>query len=102
MNKIYLDPIAKGEALIDGIKKQSVQLSDKGLSTDTIRLAEACRLLHEAATKQDYMEMELKVAREEAHKRLEELKNLYTECKMPIKQSFAPELWHLFGIPDKK
>ena len=44
----------------------------------------------------------LKAARDDAHKRLEKLKILYAEAKLPIKQSFAPEVWNVFGVPDKR
>ena len=58
--------------------------------------------LRGAESDQEAVEAELKTAREDAHKRLEKLKILYAEAKLPIKQSFAPEVWNVFGIPDKR
>ena len=102
MNKIYLEPINKSQLFMDGIKKQENLLKSKGITIDANKLSEACRLLKEAGEKQETIEKELKMAREEAHKKLELLKTLYAEYKTPIKQNFAPESWNVFGIPDKK
>lgn len=102
MNKIYLDPINKTEMLVSGIKKQESQLKNKGIETDTQELIEICRQMEEAGRKQESIENELKAVREDAHKKLEKLKETYTKFKTPIKQNFAPEIWNIFGIPDKK
>ncbi len=102
MNKIYSDPIEKTRMLIEGVKKQENILRGKGISTDVANLAEACKLLEEAGRKQEAVEDELKSVREDAHKKLEILKALYTEFKSPIKQNFPPETWGVFGLPDKK
>ena len=102
MNKIYLEPVGKVKMLVEAVEKQSEFLKNKAISIDTNGLSEACRLLEDAGKKQEAVEAELKAAREDAHTRLEKLKILYAEAKLPIKQSFAPEVWNVFGIPDKR
>lgn len=102
MNKIYLEPINKVKMLIEAVEKQGELLKSKGISIDTNGLSEACCLLEDAGKRQEAVEAELKAAREEAHTRLEKLKILYAEAKLPIKQSFAPEVWNVFGVPDKR
>ncbi|MBE6268390.1 MAG: hypothetical protein E7092_05225 [Bacteroidales bacterium] len=102
MNKIYLEPVGKVKMLVEAVEKQKELLKSKGISIDTSGLSEACRLLEDAGKKQEAIEEELKAAREDAHKRLEKLKILYVEAKLPIKHSFAPEVWNVFGIPDKR
>ena len=102
MNKIYLEPVGKVKMLIEAVEKQCELLKSKGISIDIGGLNEACRLLEDAGKRQEAVEAELKAARDDAHKRLEKLKILYAEAKLPIKQSFAPEVWNVFGIPDKR
>lgn len=102
MNKIYLDPITKAEALAEGVRKQADLLAKKGIVVDADRLSAACRALVEAGKAQDTVEAKLKEAREKAHASLEELKELFNASKAPIKQNFPPEVWLSFGIQDKK
>lgn len=102
MNKIYSEPIDKVKILVEAVEKQKELLKSKGISIDTSGLSEACRLLEDVGKKQEAIEKVLKAARDDAHKRLEKLKILYAEAKLPIKQSFAPEVWNVFGIPDKR
>lgn len=45
MNKIYLDPIAKAEALAEGVRKQADLLVKKGIVVDADILSAACRAL---------------------------------------------------------
>ncbi|MBE6303280.1 MAG: hypothetical protein E7089_05030 [Bacteroidales bacterium] len=102
MNKIYSDPIEKAKMLIACVEKQKNILQGKGVSIDVDALSKACELLEEAGEKQAAVESELKVLREDAHRKLDVLKALYTEFKTPIKQNFSPEVWSVFGLPDKK
>ncbi len=102
MNKIYLEPINKVNMLVEAVKKQNDLLKSKGIDIDTSELSEACRLLEEAGKKQEAVEEELKAVRDDAHNKLEKLKILYAESKLPIKQTFAPDVWNVFGIPDKR
>lgn len=102
MNKIYSEPIDKVKMLVEAVEKQKELLKSKGISIDTNGLSEACHLLEEAGKKQEAVEELLKAARDDAHKRLEKLKFLYAEAKLPVKQSFASEVWNVFGIPDKR
>ena len=102
MNKIYLDPISKADALAEGIRKQADVLAKSGIVIDAEKLSAACRALEHAGTLQDEAEARLKDARDAAYVALEELKDIFTASKMPIKQSFAPEQWPLFGLQDKK
>ena len=102
MNKIYQEPIAKAESLVEGVKKQADALAKRGIVIDAERLSMACHALHQASEAQDVAEAKLKEARDAAHACLEELKELFNASKAPIKQNFAPELWLSFGIQDKK
>ena len=102
MNKIYLEPIAKAESLVEGVKKQADALAKKGIVVDVDRLSSVCVALVQAGEAQDAAEVKLKEAREKAHASLEELKELFNASKAPIKQSFSPEMWLSFGIQDKK
>lgn len=102
MNKIYLEPIAKAESLVEGVRKQADVLAKKGIVVDADRLSAACRALELAGEAQDVAEAKLKEAREKAHASLEELKETFNASKTPIKQSFPPEVWLSFGIQDKK
>jgi hypothetical protein len=102
MNKIYSEPIAKAESLAKGIKQQAEMLARKGICIDADRLSAACCALEQAGRAQDAVEATLKEAREAAHARLNELKELFNATKVPIKQGFAPEMWNVFGIMDKK
>ncbi len=102
MNKIYLEPINKAHDLIEGVKKQNELLVKKGINIDVDMLSGMCKELEEAGRIQDNVESELKKARENAHRCLEQLKAAYTSSKTPIKQSFAPETWQSFGLTDKK
>jgi hypothetical protein len=102
MNKIYLEPIAKTEALARGVKSQADLLARKGICIDSDRLSAACCALEQAGRAQDAAEASLKEAREAAHACLEELKEIFNASKAPIKQNFPPEVWLSFGIHDKK
>ena len=97
-----MEPVGKVKMLIEAVEKQGELLNNKAISIDTCGLSEACRLLEDAGKRQEAVEAELKAAREDAHKRLEKLKILYAEAKLPLKQSFAPDVWNVFGIPDKR
>lgn len=102
MNKIYQEPIDKAQSLIDGVKVQAEALAKRGLVIDVEKLSAACRALSEAGAIQDEAEARLKEAREAAHERLEQLKELFVETKTPIKQNFALEVWQSLGLADKK
>lgn len=102
MNKIYLEPIAKAQSLVAGVKVQADVLQKKGISIDVDRLQQLCQALENAAVAQDSAEEKLKEARAVAHNCLEELKGFFIECKAPIKQNFTPECWLSFGVVDKK
>lgn len=102
MNKIYVEPISKADELVEGIKKQSDLLAKKGIVIDVEKLSVACRELEEAGRIQDEAEAALKVARENAHAKLDALKEIYVASKAPVKQNYASEVWWSFGIPDKK
>ena len=102
MNKIYLEPIAKTEALAIGVRSQADVLARKGICIDADRLSAACCALEQAGRAQDAAEASLKDARVAAHTRLNELKELFNASKAPIKQNFPPEVWLSFGIHDKK
>jgi hypothetical protein len=102
MNKIYLEPIAKTEALARGVKSQADVLARKGIRIDADRLSAVCRALEQAGRAQDAAEAKLKDAREAAHASLEELKEIFNASKAPIKQNFPLEVWLSFGIHDKK
>jgi hypothetical protein len=102
MNKIYSEPIAKAESLAKGIKQQAEMLAKKGIVVDADKLLATCCALEQAGRAQDAAEATLKEVREDAHARLNELKELFNATKVPIKQGFAPEMWNVFGIMDKK
>lgn len=102
MNKIYLEPIAKAQSLVAGVKAQADVLQKKGIAVDVAKLQELCVALEEAGAAQDAAEEKLKEARTAAHNCLEALKGLYSESKTPIKQNFPPETWLSFGVVDKK
>lgn len=102
MNKIYLEPIAKAESLVDGVMKQADVLAKKGIVIDVEALSAACRALVAAGEQQDATEAKLKEARDAAHSRLEALKELIIVSKAPIKQCFPPDVWLSFGLQDKK
>ncbi len=102
MNKIYEEPIKKAELLIEGVKKSADALEKKGIVIDAEALCAACRALEEAGAQQDAAEAQLKEARELAHERLAQLKEVFNASKTPIKQSFSPETWLSFGLLDKK
>ena len=102
MNKIYLEPIAKAQSLVAGVKAQADVLQKKGIVVDVERLQALCSSLEQAGAAQDAAEEALKEARAVAHNCLEELKACYSDSKSPIKQCFPPETWLSFGVPDKK
>ena len=102
MNKIYSDPILKAHALADGVKKRANLLAQKGIKIDVEKLNATRMMLEEAGKEQDAAEAKLREAREHAHECLEELKNIYTLSKTPIKENFSPEIWFTFGLQDKK
>ena len=102
MNKIYLEPIAKAQSLVAGVKAQADVLQKKGIVVDVERLQALCSSLEQAGAAQDAAEEALKEARAVAHNCLEELKACYGDSKSPIKQCFPPETWLSFGVPDKK
>lgn len=102
MNKIYSDPIAKAESLVEGVKKQAELLAKKGITIDVGRLSAACRELENAAAVQEEAEARLKEARNAAHSKLEALKEIFAASKAPVKQKFPPEMWLSFGLQDKK
>lgn len=102
MNKIYQEPIKKAESLVEGVKKCTDSLAKKGIVIDIDALNAACRALEEAAAAQDDADAKLKEAREVAHLRLDELKEIFNASKAPIKQNYSPEAWLSFGLLDKK
>ncbi|MBR6692168.1 MAG: hypothetical protein IKL75_05985 [Bacteroidaceae bacterium] len=102
MNKIYSEPIAKAESLIEGVCNQTELLAKKGIVVDVDILRQACRALEEAGAAQDAAEAKLKEARDAAHECLEKLKEALVVSKTPIKQNFSPEVWLSFGLADKK
>ena len=102
MNKIYLEPIAKAQSLIEGVRKQADVLAKNGIAVDVDRLSVACNALEQAGAEQDVAEAKLKEAREAAHACLEVLKEAFNASKTPIKQRFSPEVWLSLGIQDKK
>ena len=102
MNKIYSDPIAKAESLVEGVKKQAELLAKKGITIDVGCLSAACRELENAAAVQEEAEARLKEARNAAHSKLEALKEIFAASKAPVKQKFPPEVWLSFGLQDKK
>lgn len=102
MNKIYSDPIAKAESLVEGVKKQAELLAKKGITIDVGCLSAACRELENAAAVQEEAEARLKEARNAAHSKLEALKEIFAASKAPVKQNFPPEVWLSFGLQDKK
>ena len=102
MNKIYSDQIEKVNLLVGGIEKNAAELKTNKINVDTQQLKKAIAQLTEIAKKQDAADATLKQIRTEAHKKLDELKELYDATKMPIKGHFSLEKWANFGIPDKR
>ncbi len=85
-----------------GVTKNSAELQAKGIHVDTANIEAACKALEDAANKQDLAKETLNECRNKAHEKLAELKDLCTEAKQPIKQSYLPEQWSRFGLPDKR
>ena len=102
MNKIYLEPIAKAQSLVAGVKAQADVLQKEGIVVDVERLQALCSSLEQAGAAQDAAEEALKEARAVAHNCLDELKACYSDSKNPRKQCFPPETWLSFGVQDKK
>ena len=92
--------IARAGAGVNNIPH--AEYAKKGIVVDADRLSAACCALEQAGRAQDAAEATLMEAREAAHARLNELKELFNATKVPIKQGFAPEMWNVFGIMDKK
>ncbi len=102
MNKIYSEQIAKAERLVESVGKNAEVLRQKGININVARLTSACEALERAAHEQEAAELRLAETRNEAHKRLDELKTLFVESKTPIKQTFPPQQWEYFGLADKR
>ncbi len=102
MNKIYSNQIAKVTMLTEGIRQNAETLRQKEIHLSPAKLETVCEALEKAAREQEAAEAKLKETRDTAHRLLTELKELYNECKSPIKQAFPPERWEKLGIPDKR
>ncbi len=102
MNKIYTDQLAKAVSLSEGIRKNADVLKGRNIYLNTAKMDELSRALEEIAQKQDAAEEALKLVRNQAHALLDQLKEICTENKTPIKLNFPTEQWQNFGIADKR
>lgn len=103
MGKTVNEQIAKGRALVDGLRNNLAEVANHGITAEMIdKLDEICAATDTKGREQDELNEAYHAKTAEVSVLMLELKNSINAIKTVIKPHYLPTEWQKFGIPDKK
>lgn len=103
MSKAISDQIEKTKMLLDGIRKNTELVKNKGLNEEFASRMEAnIKMLGMYDEELDKLKEGLKSKTIQSNKKIMEIKSQIKDAKRVIKRDFPKEEWKKFNIMDKR
>lgn len=103
MSKTIQTQIDKSQMLLDGLRKNAAEVSDKGITTDALNhLEDVLKKLDAANAECDAIRAELSQKVKHMNGLLSDVKDQFAGLKKVIKGNYLQEEWQRFGVQDKR